>query len=56
MTARTEVHGLQVANELFEFVNEKALPGTGAAKYPPVTGAEYLRMRLDATYTEKVTA
>ncbi|MGV6847403.1 MAG: isopenicillin N synthase family dioxygenase [Marinibacterium sp.] len=27
-----------------------ALPGTGAAKYPPVTGAEYLRARLDATY------
>lgn len=34
----------------------EALPGTGAAKYPPVTGADYLRMRLDATYTEKVTA
>ncbi len=28
-----------------------ALPGTGAAKYPPVTGADYLKMRLDATYT-----
>lgn len=27
-----------------------ALPGTGAAKYPPVTGAAYLRARLDATY------
>lgn len=27
-----------------------ALPGTGAPKYPPVTGAEYLRSRLDATY------
>lgn len=27
-----------------------ALPGTGAAKYPPVTGADYLRSRLDATY------
>lgn len=34
----------------------EALPGTGAAKYPAVTGAEYLKMRLDATYTEKVTA
>ena len=34
----------------------EALPGTGAAKYPPVTGAEYLKMRLDATYTDKVTA
>ncbi len=33
----------------------KALPGTGAAKYPPVTGAEYLKMRLDATYAEKAT-
>lgn len=30
-----------------------ALPGTGKAKYPEVTGAEYLRMRLEATYTEK---
>ncbi|MGL4414615.1 isopenicillin N synthase family dioxygenase [Roseinatronobacter monicus] len=27
-----------------------ALPGTGAPKYSPVTGAEYLRARLDATY------
>ncbi len=27
-----------------------ALPGTGAARYPPVTGADYLRSRLDATY------
>ncbi len=27
-----------------------ALPGTGVAKYPPVTGADYLRSRLDATY------
>lgn len=27
-----------------------ALPGTGAAKYPPVTGADYLRSRLQATY------
>ena len=34
----------------------EALPGTGAAKYPPVTGAEYLKMRLDATYAEKITA
>ncbi|WP_050930270.1 isopenicillin N synthase family dioxygenase [Aestuariivita boseongensis] len=28
----------------------RALPGTGDAKYPPVTGADYLRMRLAATY------
>jgi len=27
-----------------------ALPGTGSPKYPTVTGAEYLRQRLDATY------
>lgn len=27
-----------------------ALPGTGSAKYPSVTGAEYLQMRLSATY------
>ncbi|MEM6386539.1 MAG: 2-oxoglutarate and iron-dependent oxygenase domain-containing protein [Pseudomonadota bacterium] len=34
----------------------EALPGTGEAKYPPVSGAEYLKMRLSATYTEKTTA
>ena len=28
-----------------------ALPGTGAPKYAPTTGADYLRSRLDATYT-----
>jgi len=33
-----------------------ALPGTGNAKYPPVTGEDYLRMRLDATYSDKITA
>jgi len=27
-----------------------ALPGTGPAKYPSVTAADYLRSRLDATY------
>ncbi len=27
-----------------------ALPGTGPARYPAVTGADYLRSRLDATY------
>jgi isopenicillin N synthase-like dioxygenase len=27
-----------------------ALPGTGTPKYAPVTGADYLRSRLDATY------
>jgi len=27
-----------------------ALPGTGAAKYAPISGADYLRSRLDATY------
>ncbi len=29
MTARVDANGLQVARELFDFVNEKALPGTG---------------------------
>lgn len=33
-----------------------ALPGTGAAKYPPVRGADYLRGRLDATYMPEGTA
>ena len=32
----------------------RALPGTGEAKYPPVTGADYLKMRLDATYVPEV--
>jgi malate synthase len=31
MTARTTVHRLQVANELFTFVNEQVLPGTGVS-------------------------
>ncbi len=30
-----------------------ALPGTGTPKYPAVSGADYLRSRLDATYTPK---
>lgn len=30
-----------------------ALPGTGVPKYPPVTGADYLRSRLDATYAKE---
>jgi len=29
MTARTQVHGLQVANELHTFINEQVLPRTG---------------------------
>ena len=29
MTARTSVHGLQVATSLFRFVEDKVLPGTG---------------------------
>ncbi|WP_313606142.1 malate synthase G [Comamonas jiangduensis] len=29
MTARIQVHGLQVANELHTFINEQVLPGTG---------------------------
>ena len=29
MTQRTTIHGLQVATELFDFVNQQVLPGTG---------------------------
>ena len=29
MTARTDCHGLQVADELYQFINAKVLPGTG---------------------------
>jgi len=29
MTQRTTVHGLQVATELYEFINQSVLPGTG---------------------------
>ena len=31
MTQRTQVHGLQVATELYEFINANVLPGTGVA-------------------------
>ena len=31
MTARTQVHGLQVATSLYNFVNEQVLPGTGVS-------------------------
>jgi malate synthase len=31
MTQRTQVHGLQVATELFEFINAQVLPGTGVS-------------------------
>ncbi|WP_298934393.1 malate synthase G, partial [uncultured Ramlibacter sp.] len=31
MTARTTVHGLEVATELFRFIEDKVLPGTGVA-------------------------
>ena len=31
MTARTQVHGLQVATELFDFINNQVLPGTGVS-------------------------
>jgi malate synthase len=31
MTARTTVHGLQVATELHRFIEEQVLPGTGVA-------------------------
>ncbi|MCV2353644.1 malate synthase G [Paucibacter sp. B2R-40] len=29
MTARTQIHGLQVATELFNFIEQQVLPGTG---------------------------
>ncbi len=29
MTARTTVHGLHVATELYDFINQQVLPGTG---------------------------
>ncbi|MEJ8473847.1 malate synthase G [Roseibium algae] len=32
MTARIDADGLQVAGELYEFINDKALPGTGVDK------------------------
>ena len=32
MTARTQIHGLQVATELFDFINQKVLPGTGVSE------------------------
>ncbi|QXZ09063.1 malate synthase G [Comamonas sp. Y33R10-2] len=32
MTDRTPIHGLQVANELYHFVNAQVLPGTGVAQ------------------------
>jgi len=31
MTARTNVHGLQVATELYRFIEDEVLPGTGVA-------------------------
>ena len=31
----------------------RAIPGTGDPKYPPVSGADYLAMRLNATYNHK---
>ena len=31
MTQRTTIHGLQVATELFDFINSRVLPGTGVS-------------------------
>ncbi|MDB5873613.1 MAG: malate synthase [Ramlibacter sp.] len=45
MTARTSVHGLQVATELHRFIEEKVLPGTG------VTSAAFWK-GFDAIVTE----
>ena len=30
-TARTSVHGLQVATALYDFINQRVLPGTGVS-------------------------
>ena len=38
MTARTSSHRLQVATELFQFINNKVLPGTGVASEAFWTG------------------
>ncbi|HEX5737975.1 MAG TPA: malate synthase G [Hydrogenophaga sp.] len=32
MTQRTSIHGLQVATELFDFINQQVLPGTGVSE------------------------
>jgi malate synthase len=32
MTSRTKIHGLQVATELFDFINNSVLPGTGVSQ------------------------
>ncbi|NCW82892.1 MAG: hypothetical protein EBV68_13605, partial [Betaproteobacteria bacterium] len=32
MTARTRIHRLEVATNLFDFVNKQVLPGTGLAQ------------------------
>ena len=37
-TQRTTIHGLQVATELFRFINDKVLPGTGVASEAFWTG------------------
>ncbi|HNG80249.1 MAG TPA: hypothetical protein PLW24_12310, partial [Burkholderiaceae bacterium] len=31
MSARTQIHGLQVATELYRFIEDQVLPGTGIA-------------------------
>jgi malate synthase len=31
MTSRTKIHGLQVATELYDFINQQVLPGTGVS-------------------------
>ena len=37
-TQRTAINGLQVATELFRFINDKVLPGTGVASEAFWTG------------------
>ena len=31
MTQRTSIHGLQVSTDLYQFINEQVLPGTGVS-------------------------
>ena len=48
MTDRTTVHGLQVANELYEFVNQEVLPEVGLKPDADQTPARAAR-RLAST-------
>ena len=38
MTQRTQIHGLQVATVLADFINQQVLPGTGVVTPPHIRG------------------